>query len=185
MKSVFLLVLIGVTAANAGIVPKREASFEKSETAKNGNGRIVGGETAYPGQFPYQAALRLLSYHICGGSIIADRWVLSTTSCSNGWAVQYLRIVVGAHHIETDGTEYLIERIIEHPDYDDDILENNIALIKTENALVFSESVAAIPLNSNQIGAGVSVQASGWGTTSVSNVQMVYFYCKSFHFYSF
>ncbi len=46
-------------------------------------GRIVGGHTANPGQFPFIASLRTNSnFHFCGGSIISDRWVVSAAHWS-------------------------------------------------------------------------------------------------------
>lgn len=42
------------------------------------SGKIVGGSTATPGQFPHQASLRSTAgAHFCGGTILNSRWVLS------------------------------------------------------------------------------------------------------------
>lgn len=43
--------------------------------------RIVGGNEAVPGQFPYQISLRKDDAHICGGSIITADWILTAAHC--------------------------------------------------------------------------------------------------------
>lgn len=47
--------------------------------------RIVQGKIAPGGAFPYQASLRVReNYHVCGGSIISDRWILTAGHCLYG-----------------------------------------------------------------------------------------------------
>lgn len=58
----------------------------------NGNGKIYGGNETEPNEFPWQAFLKVdwiakghtpasneSSY--CGGSLIGDRWILTSASC--------------------------------------------------------------------------------------------------------
>ena len=36
------------------------------------SGRIVGGQEATPGQFPYQISMQTYGFHICGGGILNE-----------------------------------------------------------------------------------------------------------------
>lgn len=82
-------------------------------------GRIVGGQTAVPGQFPYIVSIRNLNnFHFCGGTIISSRFVVSAAHCfESTTTARNTVIVVGAHHISNDGTKITLDRIVSHPDY--------------------------------------------------------------------
>ncbi|CAL4092949.1 unnamed protein product, partial [Meganyctiphanes norvegica] len=50
--------------------------------------RIVGGQQATPGEYPWQVLLRITTSSSgegrCGGSIIKKRWILSASHCFTG-----------------------------------------------------------------------------------------------------
>ena len=46
--------------------------------------RVIGGETAKPGAWPWQIALYKNGRYNCGGSLISARWVVTASHCISG-----------------------------------------------------------------------------------------------------
>lgn len=139
--------------------------------------RIFGGQEATPGQFPHQISLRLnrnnTYRHICGGSIIADRFILTAAHCypRRFPNVSDYRVVVGAHENNgNDGQAYDAINIIPHENFNATSLQHDFALIEVNTTIALSDRVAIIPLHRSFIGADVVAVASGWGRTNVSHV---------------
>nr|XP_048281476.1 anionic trypsin-2-like [Myodes glareolus] len=65
MKTFVFLVFSGATAA----IP-----------ANDSDDKIIGGYTCENNSVPYQVSLNA-GYHLCGGSLISDQWVLTATHC--------------------------------------------------------------------------------------------------------
>lgn len=145
----------------------------KIDTALSNN-RIIGGFEANPGQFPYQISLRLAGTfrHLCGGSVISDRWIITAAHCTQGHYsnISNLVVVTGAHNILYGGDKYNLSQIINHPGYRgyEGNLENDIALLQTATEISFSNGVRIIPLRSKYVDGSVRSIVSGWGQSDVS-----------------
>lgn len=165
-----LLLVAALAFVCAGPIAGDYKAERIEHVRRYGNGRIVGGETAEPGQFPYQVSLRdFLFEHTCGGAIIAERWVLTATHCVGFYSIvpEFLTVMTAVHEINS-GVEYSVTQVVLHDGFSFDNLVNDIALVQTTFAINFNEQVAIIPVSSNFIGAGVQARSSGWGATSVN-----------------
>merc|ERR1719400_1260001 len=87
--------------------------------------RIVGGEEAADGEFPFQVSLRTLNVigmtHFCGGSIIDENWILTAGHCCAGQIPATLHVTAGGiklSHFENEEEARNVEKIIGHPNYE-------------------------------------------------------------------
>lgn len=154
-------------------------SFRLNSVEENINeDRIVGGKTARSGQFPYQASLRTLRKvngtlgwfgYRCGGSIISRRWILTVAHCTQDFFSNPSRVAVAvsAHHIQDDGKIYLLDRIVNHPEFDESMHRADISLMRTTCAINFSDAVQLIPLRRRFVAEGTAATVSGWGAIRV------------------
>ncbi|XP_058024114.1 anionic trypsin-like [Ahaetulla prasina] len=125
--------------------------------------KIVGGFTCRRNSVPYQVSLNV-GYHICGGSLIHDQWVLSAAHCFQS----RLSVKLGAYNIRNpEGDEQIIkaEKVIVHPKYNSWLLDHDIMLIKLEKTAQLSKSVAPITLGYGCPAVGTYCLVSGWGNT--------------------
>ena len=103
------------------------------------HGRIVGGEDAQPGEFPYQVSWQSKhGFNSCGGSILKHHFILTAAHCCEGVPHNY-QIVAGEYNVdEDDGTEQRLEiqkRII-HENYDDYSVDNDVCILHVRFYLI-------------------------------------------------
>ncbi len=164
-RVVLFLLMLGIMMAG-GAVDTRAAPVV----------RIVGGEDALPGSWPWITALTsndtdtLFQAQNCAGSLIDPEWVLTaahcvTSSLGNPLETDELAVVVGVYNLEADPDNRIgVKRVIPHPDFDV-YAENDsdIALVQLENPVSFP----TVPIVDDNIDlGGENGFILGWGNTS-------------------
>ncbi|KAL7020964.1 hypothetical protein ACKWTF_011690 [Chironomus riparius] len=112
--------------------------------------RIVGGNDAALGQFPYFMSIRYgdTLRHGCGSGIINTRFAITAAHCLNG---QERMAVAGAILLVDPGVRFTIIQSIPHPDFDPIRLWNDIGLYKVERDIVFTNLIRPVPLNRRRV----------------------------------
>ncbi|XP_071599454.1 coagulation factor XI-like isoform X5 [Heliangelus exortis] len=119
--------------------------------------RIIGGTDSSPGEWPWQVSLHVkLSRrrHLCGGSIISSLWILTAAHCvislenPNIWRV-YAGILKQSE-INEDTPFFKVEEIIVHPQYKYAQTGYDIALLKLDKPMNFTDLQLPICLPSKE-----------------------------------
>ncbi len=131
---------------------------------------IVGGSSVPNGKYAFMASVQDRGSegsdgHFCGGSVIAERWVLTAAHCMEGERPRALQVVVGRTDLEQTGRGQTakVERIVVHPKYAE-TGTFDAALIKVDRALNVPK-IALAPLRNQSLErSGTKLTVTGWGT---------------------
>lgn len=135
--------------------------------------RIVGGQNAELGEWPWQVSLHFLTNGpTCGASIISNTWLLSAAHCfvtsnpanknPSSWQ-SYSGMQSQFIH---DNVQFRrLKRIIPHPLYNQMTSDYDIALLELSEPLQFANTIQPIclPDSSHVFPAGMSCWVTGWG----------------------
>lgn len=137
--------------------------------------RIVGGVPAKAGEIPYQAEILEQGHHVCGGSIIHKKWIITAAHCfynydkngkrdKNPLKLDIFTVMVGSNALEKGDKHELDRRFI----HENDVFED-IALLRTKSEMDFKNpNIHPIRLSDTPLQLG-EVKFSGWGWLKVNS----------------
>mmetsp|Transcript_11202 Transcript_11202/g.26933 ORF Transcript_11202/g.26933 Transcript_11202/m.26933 type:complete len:430 (-) Transcript_11202:269-1558(-) len=101
--------------------------------------RIIGGEQANPGRYPYYSLLSGTS--LCGAALISPRFVLTAAHCQDA----DIKFSIGPELINGGVTMQIADRAV-HPLYNEYTYENDLAIFElTEDAVIQSADGGVVP----------------------------------------
>uniref|UniRef100_A0A3Q1J3V2 Peptidase S1 domain-containing protein n=1 Tax=Anabas testudineus TaxID=64144 RepID=A0A3Q1J3V2_ANATE len=131
------------------------------------NTKIVGGQVASPGSWPWQVSLQISGSHFCGGSLINNQWVMTAAHCfgSSVTVVLGLQTQSGSN---PNSQSRKIAKGIMHPSYNSQTNDNDIYLLQLASPVTFTNYILPICLaaSGSTFYNGTNSWVTGWGTTS-------------------
>ncbi|XP_056383386.1 chymotrypsinogen A-like [Hyla sarda] len=132
----------------------------------SGYARVVNGENAVSGSWPWQVSLQdNTGFHFCGGSLINSLWVVTAAHC--GVTTSH-RVILGEYDRSSSAEPIqtkTISRVFRHPSYSSFTTANDITLLKLSSAASFNNRVApvCIAASADVFNGGERCVTTGWG----------------------
>lgn len=115
------------------------------------------------------------SEHIGSGVILNKQWIITSARCVENYnASKQLRVQYGSHN-RNGGDQIQVEQILAHPQYKQQRLVKNVALIKVKHDIELSSTVQAATLPTTETNEDELAYAIGWEKFN-KLVSLVYFF---------
>ncbi|XP_063911439.1 trypsin-1-like [Zophobas morio] len=143
--SLIIMLICGINAFN------NFADINCGHKSKGREGKIVGGDTADRGEFPWLVSITRRGGHFCGGTVISNRFILTAGHClctgigTDTLKPNHIKVTIAQHDLtnkSSDAYEVTLKAVTVHPEYTCGNVKNDIAILEMDNRLVWSEFVS-------------------------------------------
>ncbi|CAH2308073.1 transmembrane protease serine 9-like [Pelobates cultripes] len=133
--------------------------------------RIMGGTSSEPGEWPWQASLRLNGKHLCGGSLISNKWVVTAAHCVKNYAESNLSLYLGSYNLTQQNPYEIsiaVKRKIVYPTYSAINNTGDISLLELVTEVNYTRYIlpVCLPNPGVQFPTGLLCWVTGWGYIS-------------------
>ncbi|XP_018333505.1 trypsin 3A1-like [Agrilus planipennis] len=127
--------------------------------------RVVGGVQVDIRDYPYQTSVQYSLVHLCGGSIIAESFILTAAHCVSQKLASQFSVRAGSNYRNFGGVTRAVSAIYVPARYNSSTADLDVALISLQSPLQYGIAINAVSLPASNIliPAGTNAITTGWG----------------------